>query len=101
MSLATKRSKSSCQTGGSTDEPTEPSTVAAILSVLRRLDAARIHYRLEPTRDDAIAVEVTVPGERWEIEFLELGEVAIEIFRSSGEILDARALADLLARFSD
>jgi hypothetical protein len=101
MSLATRRSRSSSRTGGSIDEPTAPGTVSAILSLLRRLDAARIHYRLEQTREDAIAVEVTVPGERWEIEFLESGEVAIEVFRSDGEIHDARALADLLARFSD
>jgi hypothetical protein len=101
MSLATKRSKSSYRTGASTDEPTEPGTAPAILPLLRRLDAARIRYRLEQTRDDAIAVEVTVPGERWEIEFLESGEVAIEIFRSSGDILDSCALADLFARFSD
>jgi hypothetical protein len=49
-------------------------TVAHVLSVLRRLEAARIHYRLERTRDDAIAIEVVVPGERWEIEFLETGK---------------------------
>ena len=101
MSLATRRSKSSSQTGGSIAEPTELGSISAILSLLRRLDAARIHYRLEQTREDAIAVEVTVPGERWEIEFLESGEVAIEVFRSDGEIHDIQALTDLFARFSD
>jgi hypothetical protein len=44
---------------------------------------------------------VTVPGERWEIELLETGELEIEIFRSGGEIRDAQALDDLFARFSD
>ena len=72
-----------------------------VLTVLRRLEAVRIRYRLEQTRDDAIAIEVVVPGERWEIEFLESGEVEIEIFRSTGEFLDAQALDDLYARFSD
>jgi hypothetical protein len=71
------------------------------LTVLRRLEAARLQYRLEQTHHDAIAIEVVVPGERWEIEFLETGEVEIEIFRSNGEILDAQALDDLYARFSD
>jgi hypothetical protein len=42
-----------------------------------------------------------VPGERWEIEFLETGDIEIEIFKSNGEILDARALDDLCTRFSD
>jgi hypothetical protein len=48
-------------------------------------------------RDDAIAIEVTVPGERWEIEWLESGDIEIEIFRSSGEIFDDQALSELLA----
>jgi hypothetical protein len=75
--------------------------ISEVFAVLRRLDAARIRYRLEQTRDDAIAIEVVLPGERWEIEFLETGEIEIEIFRSNGEILDAHALDDLCARFSD
>lgn len=76
-------------------------TVAHVLSVLRRLEAAHIHYRLERTRDDAVAIEAVVPGERWEIEFLETGEVEVEIFRSNGEILGGAAIDDLCARFAD
>jgi hypothetical protein len=101
MSLVTKRSGSSCRTNASTSDDTPKATIPDVLAVLRRLDTARIRYRLEQTRDDAIAIEVVVPGERWEIEFLENGEVEIEIFRSNGEILDAHALDDLCARFSD
>ena len=101
MSLVTKRSGSSCPTDASTSEENPKATISKVLAVLRRLDAARIRYRLEQTRDDAIAIEVVVPGERWEIEFLASGEVEIEIFRSNGEILDMRALDDLWARFSD
>jgi len=29
---------------------------------------------------------VTVPGERWEIDFLEDGDVDIEVFRSTGGV---------------
>ena len=72
-----------------------------MLSLLRRLDAARLSYRLEQIRDGAICIQVTVPGERWEIELLETGEVEIEVFRSNGEIRDAQPLNDLFARFSD
>ena len=68
---------------------------------MRRLEAARLRYRPEQTRDAAIAVEVVVPGERWEMGFLETGDIEIEIFKSNGEILDARALDDLCTRFSD
>ena len=49
----------------------------------------------------AIAVEVVVPGERWEIEFLETGDLEVEIFKSNGVILDARALDDVCTRLSD
>ena len=101
MSLVTKRSGSSCRTNASTSEETRSATVSDVLTILRRLEAARIHYRLEQTRDDAIAIEIVVPGERWEIEFLQTGEIEIEIFRSDGEVLDAQALDDLYARFSD
>jgi hypothetical protein len=40
---------------------------AGLSSLLRRLDAARLSYRLEQIRDDAICIQVTVPGERWEM----------------------------------
>jgi hypothetical protein len=101
MSLVTKRSGSSCRTDASTSEEKRKATIASVLAVLRRLEGARIRYRLEQTRHDAIAVEVVVPGERWEIEFLETGEIEIEVFKSNGEIFDAHALEDLYARFSD
>ena len=99
MSLATKRFANSCRTGASTSD--KGPTVADLLDLLRRLDAARIAYRLEQNRQDGLCLQVAVPGERWEIELLTSGEVEIEIFRSNGEIRDAEALADLFARFSD
>ena len=101
MSLATRRSGSSCRTNASTNEQKESPTIADVLALLKRLEAARVRYRLEQTREDAIAIEVVVPGERWEIEFLEAGKVEIETFKSNGEILDANALDDLCARFAD
>ena len=101
MSLATRRTGSSFRTGGSTSEPLNPTTLPGVLDLLRRLDAARLSYRLEQIRDDAICIQVAVPGERWEIELLETGEVEIEVFQSNGEIRDAHALSDLFARFSD
>jgi hypothetical protein len=76
-------------------------TPATLLTFLDELRAARIHYELRQRRDRAIMVEVAVPGERWEIEFLEDGSVEVEVFRSDGRIHDASALGDLLARHSD
>ena len=57
---------------------------AALLDFLRRLSDARIPYTLRHSRDDAVMVEVAVPGERWEIDFLEDGDVDVEVFRGGG-----------------
>ncbi|HSZ57255.1 MAG TPA: hypothetical protein VK797_16430 [Tepidisphaeraceae bacterium] len=72
-----------------------------LLSFLGQLRARRIPYRLDQYRDDAIMVEVAVPGERWEIEFLDDGTVEAEVFRSDGTILDGSSLDDLLRQPSD
>lgn len=79
-------------------------TFGQMLDLLRRLDEAKIAHRLKQCRDDAIMVEVDVPGERWEIEFVSYStgvQVEIERFRSNGEIDDESALAELFAKYSD
>jgi hypothetical protein len=72
-----------------------------LLGLLARLDAANIHYRVSRYRKDAIAVEIAVPGERWEVEFFPDGHLEVEVFRSDGTILDGKALDDLFAKNSD
>jgi hypothetical protein len=44
---------------------------------------------------------VTVPGERWEIEFVGGGSVEAERFISNGEIGGEEALAELLTQYVD
>jgi hypothetical protein len=80
---------------------TQLKTITDLLSLLGRLQEAKIYYTLTHSRGDALAIEVAVPGERWEIEILADGSTEIEIFRSNGEILDASSLDDLFRRFSD
>lgn len=53
-----------------------------LLDFLARLDAAKIHYTLGHFRDETIAVEIAVPGERWEVEFFADGSVEVEVFAS-------------------
>ena len=72
-----------------------------LLSFLNGLRDAKIFYRLSQHRDDAIMVEAAVPGERWEVEFLEDGSVEAEVFRSDGEIYDEKVLDELLRRNDD
>ena len=76
-------------------------TNARLPSFLNELRNGKIHYRLDQHRTDAIMVEVAVPGERWEVEFLDDGAVDMEVFRSDGTIQDASALAELIARHAD
>ena len=73
---------------------------ANLLSFLNELRDAKIDYRLSHQRDDALMVEIAVPGERWEVEFMEDGSVEVEVFLSDGTIRDASALADLVAKHS-
>jgi hypothetical protein len=86
---------------------TEPETNAfqGFLDFLRRLEEARIHYSLAHFRDETVAVEVVVPGERWEIEFFADGSVEVEVFSSVGpagiELEGAEAIERLFAKHAD
>lgn len=66
-----------------------------LLSFLTRLEAARISYRLEHNREEAIMVLVAIPGQRWEIEFMSDGTVEIEVFIAEGRMRSSDALEEL------
>jgi hypothetical protein len=72
-----------------------------LTSFLQNLEQQGIVYTLAHHRDEAIMVNVAVPGERWEIEFLSDGSVEVEKFISNGEIAAEEALNDLFARYSE
>jgi hypothetical protein len=46
-------------------------------------------------------VTVTVPGQRWEVEFFDDGRVDVEKFLSDGTISDERELPRLIDEFGD
>jgi hypothetical protein len=71
-----------------------------LLQFLNRLDNAKIHYTLAHYRPDAILVAVSVPGQRWEIEFMADGTVDVEIYKSNGEILGEQSLQTLFEKFT-
>ena len=68
---------------------------------LNILEENTIYYRLNKIRPESIMVEVAVPGQRWEIEFMEDSTIVIEKFISDGEIYDEKELEILLNEFSD
>jgi hypothetical protein len=72
-----------------------------LTTLLKKLEQAHIHHTLASYREDAIMVLVTVPGERWEIEFLGDGSVEVERFLSNGEISGEEALHELLRKYAD
>ena len=85
---------------------TQPSgnPLADCLAFIKELDDRDIHRTLACFREDAIMVEIAIPGERWEVEFFADGDVMLEIFGSksidaTGD--DARAEMARLLREDD
>jgi hypothetical protein len=74
---------------------------ARLLDFLRRLDNAGFSHRLTTFRPDSVCVEVHVPGEHWEIEFMQDGGVEVERFKSNGEIAGESELEVLFRDFAD
>jgi len=72
-----------------------------LMGFLTHLEHESIYYTLAHNRDNAIMITVVVPGERWEIEFLDDGSVEVEQFISNGEIYDKNILDELFERFSE
>lgn len=72
-----------------------------LLAFLVELDKRKIHFELSHIRPDSVLVAVAVPGERWEIEYMQDGSVEVERFISTGTIEGRDRLNDLFARFSD
>ncbi len=55
-----------------------------MLDFLGKLKQRKIHFTLEHNRPEAIMVLITVPGERWEVEFFADEPVKVEVFRTLG-----------------
>jgi hypothetical protein len=72
-----------------------------LLAFLERLEGRRLNYTLKHVRD-SVMIEIAVPGERWEIEFFDNGEVEIERFVSTGvDKIDDDALDRLIVEYSE
>jgi hypothetical protein len=72
-----------------------------LLAFIAELDRRSIHYSIASHRSMALMVEIDLPGEKWEVEFMDGGGLEIERFRSDGQIADETALADLWAATND
>ena len=56
-----------------------------LIHFINKLEESNIFYKLNKVRNEAIMVEIAVPGQRWEVEFMEDGTVEIEKFISDGD----------------
>lgn len=72
-----------------------------LIQFLNQLEERKIYYRVDKIRNDSILINVTVPGQRWEIEFLADGSIEIEKFFSDGQIVGKEELEVLFDKYSD
>jgi hypothetical protein len=76
-----------------------------LIDFLDKLSQSKIHYNLSYHLPQAISVLITVPGERWEVDFHQDGEIQIEAFRAYTDVVSEKEgealLEDLFRRFSD
>ena len=78
----------------------DPRAMQKLLDFLNQLDAVKMSYRLSHFREDTVAVELAIPGERWEVEFYADGTVEVERFRSTGGVsADESLLTQLIANY--
>lgn len=72
-----------------------------LLVFLNKLEDKNIYYKLNKIRNEAIMIEVVVPGQRWEVEFLGDGTIDVEKFISDKGYYDESELDVLFREFSD
>ncbi len=72
-----------------------------LIKFLNKLEERKIYYKLDKIRNESIMIEVTVPGQRWEIEFMEDGSIEIEKFISDGRLFGIEELEVLFNNYSD
>ena len=68
-----------------------------LITFLDELEQNKIYYDIKKIRD-GLLVEIVVPGERWEVEYLSNGEIIIEKFKSDGNIFFEDELKKLIEK---
>ena len=75
--------------------------LSEFIALLNKLESHNIYYELKKVREEAIMIEVAVPGQHWEIEFLDDDSVDIEKFIADGELYNVEELETLFKDFTD
>jgi hypothetical protein len=69
--------------------------LSVVTQFLLKLDQFKVQYTLSAAVRTSIMVCIARPGERWEVNFYDDGDIAIEIFRSDGSAFDEAKLSEL------
>lgn len=72
-----------------------------LLDFLNHLEDYKIYYKLNKIRKEALMIEIVLPGQRWEVEFLGDGRIEVEKFISDEGYDDESELDELFREFSD
>ena len=73
-----------------------------VYSFVEVLNRHGLHFDLHSFSPDCVVVLVSVPGERWEVEFFRSGRRTIERFRSLGaEPASTDAIRQLVTEFGE
>ncbi len=70
------------------------------IDFLRHLDKHNIPYDIDRTGDDYVMVNIDIPGERWEVNFSDDGEVAAERFGNMGDVAGQEIMDYLYDNYS-
>jgi hypothetical protein len=74
-------------------------TFEPFFKLCAELDRRHVAYEIRNIRENVLMIRVSVPGERWELEFFEDGSIELERFVSAGVDADAAAPTRLLEYF--
>ena len=72
-----------------------------LIDFLNCLEDHKIYYKLNKVREDGIMVEIAIPDERWEIEFMTNEEIIVEKFLSNKDVRCENNLGNLFNIITD
>jgi hypothetical protein len=78
-----------------------PKMFSELLEFLKRLSKEKIAYQLKHHCEQSITVHIDVPGEKWEVDFFDFGQIWVEVFKSDGVVHDQSKLEEFFQRFSE
>lgn len=81
--------------------PPTTNPLKKLLALADDLKGAGIHHEVTRYREDGVSIIAAVPGERWEIDVLDDGDVVVEVYKSQGGCCGEEALRALIAKHSE